>query len=72
MYDRHFVLAVPAAESPILELPLMPAKLTISVRRAAGLEAMDRGGKSDPFVVIKVGTQAAQNTSVKEKTLDPA
>ena len=45
--------------------------LSITVQRASGLEVMDLGGKSDPFVTIKVGKQAARSTSVKEKTLDP-
>ena len=47
------------------------ALLELSVQKAVGLKAMDLGGVSDPYVIIKVGSQAAQRTTVKQKTVNP-
>lgn len=48
-----------------------PGLLILTVQKAAGLEATDRGGVSDPYVTIQVGKQTAQRTTVKEKTVNP-
>ena len=44
--------------------------LTITIWKATGLAAMDRGGTSDPYVVIKVGKNKVK-TTVRAKTLSP-
>ena len=43
----------------------------MTIQRAMGLAAMDRGGTSDPYVTIKVGSQSEQKTTVQKKTLTP-
>ena len=48
------------------------SRLNITIRNAAGLAAKDSGGTSDPYVRIKVGHEAPQQTTVKPKTLDPS
>ena len=44
--------------------------MALTIESASGLEPMDRGGTSDPYVKIKVGKQR-DKTEVKKKTLDP-
>ena len=46
---------------------------TVSVRvvRATGLLAADKGGTSDPYVVVQAAGGKKAKTSVKKKTLDP-
>jgi Ca2+-dependent lipid-binding protein len=46
---------------------------TVSVRvvRATGLLAADRGGTSDPYVVVQSAGGKKAKTSVKKRTLDP-
>lgn len=44
--------------------------LTFTVSRAEGLKAMDRGGTSDPFVVVSCGAVERTSAAVK-KTLSP-
>jgi hypothetical protein len=72
---KHFLLTKEeAAEAArIAALNEAPALLEISVLRAEGLIAADRGGTSDPYVHIQVGDakKAAKKTSVKRKTLKP-
>lgn len=45
--------------------------LTIHVIEADGLMAVDRGGSSDPFVKVSIGTQSVLKTKVKKETLTP-
>ena len=45
-------------------------ELSITVQNAIGLLAMDDGGTSDPYVLVKVD-QIEQKTSVKLETLNP-
>ena len=44
--------------------------LTIHVKRAEGLKAMDLNGKSDPYVRVH-GLHQVAETAVHPKTLDP-
>ena len=44
--------------------------LTITIWKATGLAAMDRGGSSDPYVVMKVGKNKVK-TTVCTSTLSP-
>jgi hypothetical protein len=48
-------------------------KLVVEVVQARGLHAMDRGGTSDPFVVLSAGAQKAnqKHTNVARKNLSP-
>ena len=50
-----------------------PAKLSVTVLRAKNLIAADRGGTSDPYVRLHLGTKPASGyaTAVKKKTLNP-
>ena len=45
--------------------------VTVRVVRATGLLAGDKGGTSDPFVVVQSAGDKKAKTSVKKKTLDP-
>ena len=45
--------------------------LFITVQKGIELSSMDDGGTSDPYVVLKVGDQQPQRSSVKLKTLNP-
>ena len=45
-------------------------ELSISIQSAIGLTAMDDGGTSDPYVIVKVGNEQ-KRTSVKPETLNP-
>ena len=47
------------------------AGLSLMVLRAIGLQAMDRGGTSDPYVKVKVGINRAQHTRCIPKTVNP-
>ena len=49
----------------------MQAELSLVVQRAEGLAAMDRSGKSDPYVIVRVGGQEVERTSVQPETLNP-
>jgi len=44
--------------------------VTVKVKTAEGLVAADRGGKSDPFVEIRLG-KSRQQTKVRKRTLNP-
>ena len=39
--------------------------MTLTIESASGLEAMDRGGTSDPYVKIKVGKHKLNTNSFK-------
>ena len=45
--------------------------VTVRVLRATGLVAADKGGTSDPYVVVQTAGGKKTKTSVKKKTLDP-
>ena len=45
--------------------------LVLTVNRGTGLSAKDRGGTSDPYVTMKVGSRTVKKTSVKKKTVNP-
>ena len=45
--------------------------MTVRVVRATGLLAADKGGTSDPYVVVQTAGGKKTKTSVKKKTLDP-
>ena len=45
--------------------------MAVRVLRAKGLMAADKGGKSDPYVVVQSTNGAKAKTSVKKSTLSP-
>jgi len=59
-----------SAQPPPPTVPV-PGLLSMTIKKAMGLAAMDRGGTSDPYVTIKVGSQSEQKTTVQKKTLAP-
>lgn len=46
--------------------------LTIHVIEAEGLQGVDRGGTSDPYVKVTVGNQSVLKTKIKKETLAPS
>ena len=46
-------------------------KLHVEVRNGKGLIAMDRGGTSDPYVLIKQDGDALYRSNEKKKTVNP-
>eukprot|EP00002_Diphylleia_rotans_P001016 TRINITY_DN10556_c0_g1_i10.p1 TRINITY_DN10556_c0_g1~~TRINITY_DN10556_c0_g1_i10.p1 ORF type:complete len:1388 (+),score=278.91 TRINITY_DN10556_c0_g1_i10:174-4166(+) len=55
---------------PIIEENYLEGQILVHVIEAKGLLAMDPGGTSDPYCIIKVGKQT-QKTKVIPKTLNP-
>ena len=51
--------------------PQLAGMATVRVVRATGLLAADRGGTSDPYVVVQSAGGKKAKTSVKKRTLDP-
>ena len=51
--------------------PQLAGTATVHVVRATGLLAADKGGTSDPYVVVQAAGGKKAKTSVKKKTLDP-
>ena len=51
--------------------PQLAGTVTVRVVRATGLLAGDKGGTSDPYVVVQLAGGKKAKTSVKKKTLDP-
>ena len=51
--------------------PQLAGTATVRVVRAMGLLAADKGGTSDPYVVVQSAGGKKAKTSVKKKTLDP-
>ena len=51
--------------------PQLAGTVTVRVVRATGLLAADKGGTSDPYVVVQTAGGKKTKTSVKKKTLDP-
>ena len=51
--------------------PQLAGTVTVRVVRATGLLAADKGGTSDPYVVVQTAGGKKAKTSVKKKTLDP-
>ena len=52
--------------------PPVQMELEVSVGAGKGLKAMDRGGTSDPYVTLQVGSQAKPfKTRVVKKNLNP-
>ena len=51
--------------------PQLAGTVTVRVVRATGLLAGDKGGTSDPYVVVQSAGGKKAKTSVKKKTLDP-
>ena len=47
------------------------AAVSVRVVRATGLLAADKGGTSDPYVVVQSAGGKKAKTSVKKKTLEP-
>ena len=45
--------------------------VTVRVLRATGLVAADKGGTSDPYVVVQSGSGKKEKTSVKKGTVNP-
>jgi hypothetical protein len=45
--------------------------LTVHVRKGVGLKPADLNGKSDPYVIVKVGGGREKKTRVAKRTLDP-
>jgi hypothetical protein len=52
-------------------VPVHTGTAHVEVVQARGLRAMDKGGTSDPFVVVSTGKQKKQTKAVK-KTLEPS
>ena len=51
--------------------PQLAGTVSVRVVRATGLLAADRGGTSDPYVVVQSAGGKKAKTSVKKRTLDP-
>ena len=51
--------------------PQLAGTATVRVVRATGLLAADKGGTSDPYVVVQSAGGKKAKTSVKKKTLEP-
>ena len=51
--------------------PQLAGTATVRVVRATGLLAADKGGTSDPYVVVQSAGGKRAKTSVKKKTLEP-
>ena len=52
-------------------IPQLAGTATVRVVRATGLLAADKGGTSDPYVVVQSAGGKKAKTSVKKKTLEP-
>jgi hypothetical protein len=70
-----------SAGEVLLRLTLAPASVpmivTVRVVAGKGLKAMDRGGTSDPYVVVQIGEKSKDakkkcQTKVVQKNLDPS
>lgn len=48
----------------------MIGKIVVTVKEAKSLPAMDVGGKSDPYIKLKLENQEFK-TKIKKKTLNP-
>jgi ankyrin repeat protein len=76
MAEQHAKLdaeldAAKVKEAAIARKMAVPGKLTIDIVQARGLHAHDKGGTSDPFVVVSAGQAKSQQTKVVKKTLVP-
>ena len=50
---------------------LGPWRLEVTMMKAVGLAAVDRGGTSDPYVKLRLEHRASKKTTVQYKTLNP-
>lgn len=64
-------LTVRKEVKPLEQLAIKKRSLTLAVHSARGLMAMDRGGTSDPFVVVSFPGLKHRKTAVQYKTLNP-
>ena len=64
-------IAAGARKAMRTSTPQLAGTATVRVVRATGLLAADKGGTSDPYVVVQSAGGKKAKTSVKKKTLDP-